>query len=181
MEILGKQVADEVCHFCDEALPIIETATGHPVTWEWDQKLPEGFQAQYNMTKDGGAVVHLRPPKRDDVFNAVVAHEVGHLLLHTEGYPKAAGASGVDPRLPLVLYNALVDPAVNARITAAGVDVEPQDRLLLANVVRGLFDKKVHEPTILDVGNSGLWTLTFLSMLLKDVLGPYASLGMLTP
>ena len=77
----------------------------------------------------------------------------------------------MDPRLGLTFHNTLLDPEVNARITAAGVDVEPMERLLLANVVRGLFDKKVHEPTMLDAGNSGLWTLTFLSMLLKDGLG----------
>lgn len=171
MEILGKPIGEAAARYCEEALAKIEAQYEKGVEWRWSTKLPEGFQSQYTMGKDATPIVQLRPPKRDDVFSAVVAHEVAHLILNTEGYPRAQSAPSVDPRLGLTFYNTLLDPEANARITAAGVDVEPMERLLLANVVRGLFDKKVHEPTMLDAGNSGLWTLTFLGMLLKDGLG----------
>lgn len=171
MRILEREIGEAASRFCDEAVPKIEAFYGNGIEWRWSTKLPEGFQAQYTMGKDMTPIVQLRPPKKGDVFGAVVAHEIAHLLLNTEGYPRSQSAPSVDPRLGLVLYNTMLDPEANARVTAAGVEIEPMERLLLANVVRGLFDKNVHEPTMLDAGNAGLWTLTFLGMLLKDGLG----------
>ena len=171
MEILEKPISEPAARFCEDAIPKIEAFYGKGVEWRWSTKLPEGFQAQYTLGKETTPIIQLRPPKKDAAFSAVVAHEVGHLVLNTEAYPRAQSVPSTDPRLGLMLYNTMVDPEVNARVKAAGVDVEPMERLLLANVVRGLFDKKVHEPTMLDAGNSGLWTLTFLSMILKDDLG----------
>jgi len=50
-------------------------------------------------------------------------------------------------------------------------DEERTSYILSGELRRGEQRMPLHEPTMLDAGNSGLWTLTFLSMILKDDLG----------
>lgn len=171
MEILGKELTNPVAEFIERSLPIIQEAYDRPLDWEWSAKLPEGFQAQYSMGADGQPVIYVRKPKREGLFGLVVAHEVAHVLLTLEGFPRAQSASAYDPRLGLVFYNTILDTAVNTRLASEHILSESLERLLFAHVIGGLFDKGVHEPASTDIANSGLWALTFSTILLKDGLG----------
>lgn len=171
LDILGRALVGPVAALLAHHLPRIEASYGGPVVWELSKKLPEGFHSQYVLRSRTQPVILLRAIKRDDIFNVVVAHELMHLVLNIDGFPRAQSGAGVDPRLGLVVYNTFVDPIVYRRLTSEGVSSEPLERLQFANTIQGLFERSVHEPTPLDEANAGLWTCTFVAMLLKDGLG----------
>lgn len=168
MDVLGQTIEGPVAALLEVQLPAIEAAFGQPIAWQWDKKLPEGFLAQCRLQHDGRPEVLCRPDMRDDLFPTVIAHEVTHVTLTAEGYPRAQSAKGVDERLGLVFFNTFLDPEVNARLQAGGIERAPLQRYFFANVVRGLFERNVHEPTPLDAANSALWTCTFVAILLTD-------------
>lgn len=93
-----------------------------PIHWAEDQSLPEGIDYRVTRNQAGTQVIRLRhvPSRLGDASK--IAHELGHLVLHSEGFPD----TGADARFETVssALNSMVhDPLVDSRLQPYGFDL----------------------------------------------------------
>lgn len=130
-----------------------------------DVSLPPGIRARTTWTGER-AFLRVRAPVCPPEDATLVAHELGHLLLSTQGFP--AVGSPTDHSAAAALNSAFLDPLVDAHLATSGFDLTPDRVRETEENMRQL--KTVAPPS--DAAGRAVWAANYLGCLLaRHVLG----------
>jgi hypothetical protein len=104
----------------NERIKIIE-----PLRWVLDHFLPEGVRARVSTEINTGKIFFIRlpriPPNLKDAF--IIAHELGHIVLFTEGYSGVLYQDTKYENISASLGSMIHDLLVNSKLKMYGFDL----------------------------------------------------------
>ena len=99
-----------------------------PLHWAQDLSLPEGIDYRCTRFSTGERVIRLRrvPPTLGDAMS--VAHELQHVILDSEGFPKIASKDWQYETVASTLNSMVHDPLVDSQLQKYGLDLQEKLR-----------------------------------------------------